>query len=73
MTIEEQLKVLNNEFQKLHSKFMSFDTQLKGIDSKYDALKGSIISKYQTEKQKQIDLKEEILTLQCLNMSTCVS
>ena len=49
MTIEEQLKVLNNEFQKLHSKFMSFDTQLKGIDSKYDALKGSIISKYQTE------------------------
>ena len=61
MTIEEQLKVLNNEFQKLHSKFMSFDTQLKGIDSKYDALKGSIISKYQTEKQKQIDLKEEIL------------
>ena len=39
MTIEEQLKVLNNEFQKLHSKFMSFDTQLKGIDSKYDALK----------------------------------
>jgi len=40
---------------------MSFDTQLKGIDSKYDALKGSIISKYQTEKQKQIDLKEEIL------------
>lgn len=61
MTIEEQLKVLNNEFQKLHSKFMSFDTQLKGIDSKYDVLKSSIVSKYQSEKQKQIDLKEEIL------------
>lgn len=61
MTIEEQLKVLNGEFQKLHSKFMSFDTQLKGIDSKYAALKSSIVSKYQSEKQRQIDLKEEIL------------
>ena len=61
MTIEEQLKVLNGEFQKLHSKFMSFDTQLKGVDSKYESLRNSIQLKYQTEKQKQIDLKEEIL------------
>lgn len=61
MTIEEQLKKLNDEFQKLHSKFVSFDAQLKSIDSKYDALKNSIISKYQSEKQKQINLKEEIL------------
>lgn len=61
MTIEEQLKVLNGEFQKLHGKFMSFDTQLKGIDSKYESLRSSIQLKYQAEKQKQIDLKEEIL------------
>lgn len=61
MTIEERLKALNDEFQKSHSKFMSFDMQLKGIDSKYDVLKSSIVSKYQLKKQKQIDLKEEIL------------
>lgn len=61
MTIEEQLKVLNNEFEKLHSRFMSFDNQLNGIESKYVGLRRSIQAKYQAEKQIKVDLKEEIL------------
>lgn len=48
------IKGVNNEFQESHSRFMLFDMQLKGIDSKYDVLKSSIVSKYRSKKQKQI-------------------
>ena len=62
MTIQEQLEKLNDTFEKLHRNFDSLTSEKENLDSKYTSIIAAIKSKYQQEKDKLIQLQEEVLT-----------
>lgn len=61
MTIQEQLCKLNSTFEKLHSNFMKFDSEKRSLDSKYFLLISQNKAKYQQERDKLEEAKEEVL------------
>ena len=61
MTIQEQLIKLNGLFKKLHNDFASLSTEKNNLDAKYNTLVGALDNKYQSERDRINDQKEEVL------------
>lgn len=61
MTIQEQLIILNQTFEKLHADFTNLDTEKKNLSSKHATIVTAVKNKYLSERQRYIDIKEEVL------------
>ncbi len=61
MTIQEQLKVINETFEKLHKNFAQLDYEKSALDRKYAAIANSVKKKYADEQRALINTKDDVL------------
>lgn len=61
MTIQEQLIILNTTFENLHKEFVKADSDKRNLSEKYARITGDARNNFQKERQKFIDIKEEVL------------
>ena len=61
MTIQDQLKVINENFERLHREFVQFDSEKSALDSRFASQVATIRAKFQQEKDKINAIKEDVL------------
>ncbi|GAB6108625.1 FtsK/SpoIIIE domain-containing protein [Fusibacter bizertensis] len=61
MLIKEQIEILNAKFEKLHRDFERLEVEKNNLGQKYMQLTSSVKSKYQSDCDIQMALKEEVL------------
>ena len=61
MTIQDQLRVINDTFERLHREFSQFDSEKGTLDSKFSAQVASLKSRFQQEKDQINAVKEDVL------------
>lgn len=61
MTIQEQLEIINQTFEKLHRDFMRFDAEKAALEQKYISVASSIKTKYEQEKNNLKSEKDDVL------------
>ncbi len=62
MTIQEQLVVMNDTFKKLHDDFIRLDQEKTAMESRYESMAEKIRSKWEDERKRCREQKEDILT-----------